>query len=1176
MQLSRLEVKGFKSFGDKTVINFDNGITGIVGPNGCGKSNVVDAIRWVLGEQKTRNLRSEKMEDVIFNGTKDRKPHQMAEVSVTFNNTRNLLPTEYSQVTITRRYFRSGDSEYELNGVTCRLKDINSLFLDTGIGSDSYAIIELKMVEDILNNRDGSRRELFEEAAGVSKFKIRKKQTLKKLEDTDKDLSRIEDLLFEIEKNLKSLEKQAKQAEKYFELKEEYKKVSVHMAHAILKNQSSEMERLKQLEQDETLKKNDFIAAIALSEANLEKCKKVILEKEIILKESQQSLNNHMVKIRNYESEKKIKNERLKYLTDTQERLIRQLQSDKELKDKSEILLKNIQSDKDKLQLQLNEQEVLVEKLKSEHEDQKVKTNTLQQQLNELNTNFRSKQEKVFNLSKSLEMSQFQIKSLQDEFEKTIHDNTSQSTELAAFEEKIKHLALQIGEKELELVHLENLEKENEEKIDTLEKETQQLKDKIAETGRKTDSKQNEFNLTKSLVENLEGFPEAVRFLKLNANWVKDVPLLSDVLTSDEKYRIALENYLEPFMNYYIVANESDAIKAVNLLSDASKGKANFFVLSNFEKFASPASKPYSNCTHAISLLEYDPKYQGLIYYLLGNVYVITENQEVIPSDDESIFITQNGKIIKRKFSISGGSVGLFEGKRIGRTKNLEILEKEIKRMNEALSVLKTNLANQLELLQKHKNQSQKTKIEILQKEFNQIKNEYIAYSTKKEQLFSLLNKNTDRKEEINTRIAALEEEIVKNTPIIEAAKGEIIADEQSLISIKELLEEESKVLNTKSATFNEQNILLYQFRNKLNSIIQDLEYKQQSLESTNERIIKSSTELQKIEEDTKQVLQGADMHDEELQKLYSDKDILEKSLNENERAYYATRGESDNIEKQSKELLRNKEISETVLLEIMNKQNEAKLKLNSVKERLSVEFNIDLDVLKINPEEIEQEKSEEELRTKIEQLKGAMDRIGQVNPMAMDAYKEITERYNLINQQKKDITDAKNSLLSTISEIDSTAKENFLTTFVLIKQHFIDVFRSLFTNDDTCDLILVNPDDPLESDIDILAKPKGKRPQSINQLSGGEKTLTAVALLFAIYLIKPAPFCIFDEVDAPLDDANIDKFNNIIKKFSADSQFIIVTHNKRTMASTDIIYGVTMIETGISRVVPVDLRSLN
>ena len=302
MQLSKLEIRGFKSFGDKVVINFDEGITGIVGPNGCGKSNVVDAIRWVLGEQKTRNLRSDKMENVIFNGTKNRKAHQMAEVAITFNNTKNLLPTEYSQVTITRRYYRTGDSEYLLNGVTCRLKDITDLFLDTGIGPDSYAIIELRMVDDILNDKDNSRRNLFEEAAGISKFKIRKKQTLNKLKDTEDDLNRVDDLLFEIEKNLKTLESQAKKTERYYKLKEQYKELSTQVATFRIGGLKRSMEDLEKQEVAFNDEKSQFATAIDTIEANIQEIKLDSLNKEKELAHQQKTLNDFIAKIRSYEN----------------------------------------------------------------------------------------------------------------------------------------------------------------------------------------------------------------------------------------------------------------------------------------------------------------------------------------------------------------------------------------------------------------------------------------------------------------------------------------------------------------------------------------------------------------------------------------------------------------------------------------------------------------------------------------------------------------------------------------------------------------------------------------------------------------------------------------------------------------------------------------------------------
>ena len=342
MQLTKLELKGFKSFADRVVINFDEGITGIVGPNGCGKSNVVDSIRWVLGEQKTRVLRSDKMESVIFNGTKSRKQTQMAEVSLTFENTKNLVPTEYTHVTITRRYYRSGESEYLLNGITCRLKDITNLFLDTGIGTNSYAIIELKMVDDLLNDKDNSRRTLFEEAAGISKFKIRKKETLKKLSDTDDDLDRVEDLLFEIDKNLKSLERQANQAKRYYEVKEEYKNSSIALAKKAMSNQQAILDGIQKQITEENDKKLALSTLVNEKESAIEKAKSDLINKEKLLSSRQKTLNEHVSKIRQYESDKKIKNERQNFLQDKIETLKEQISTDKQSSERATISIEGL------------------------------------------------------------------------------------------------------------------------------------------------------------------------------------------------------------------------------------------------------------------------------------------------------------------------------------------------------------------------------------------------------------------------------------------------------------------------------------------------------------------------------------------------------------------------------------------------------------------------------------------------------------------------------------------------------------------------------------------------------------------------------------------------------------------------------------------------------------------
>src|SRR6476620_10064904 len=419
MQLSKLEIKGFKSFADKIVINFDEGITGIVGPNGCGKSNVVDSIRWVLGEQKTSALRSEKMENVIFNGTSQRSAQQMAEVSLTINNTKNILPTEYAQITITRRLYRSGESEYLLNGVACRLKDITNLFLDTGVASNSYAIIEFGMVDDLLNDRDNSRRSLFEEAAGISKFKKRKKETLKKLEDTDADLERVEDLLFEIEKNMKSLEKQAKQTEQYYKIKEDYKEKSIHLAKVVVNKQKDKFSVIQKQSEAENDRKTKLTSEIAEKEAQIEKSKAELILKEKTLSTRQKSINEFVSKIRHYESEKQIKNERLKYLNDRALNLRDQIDQDKKSNERARFSIQSLETEREAAQQILQEISQKLENLKTEYEEQKTITANLQHEVDALRHVQREKQEESFQINKDVEIREIQVSSFKQELDRT-------------------------------------------------------------------------------------------------------------------------------------------------------------------------------------------------------------------------------------------------------------------------------------------------------------------------------------------------------------------------------------------------------------------------------------------------------------------------------------------------------------------------------------------------------------------------------------------------------------------------------------------------------------------------------------------------------------------------------------------------------------------------------------
>lgn len=1177
MQLAKLEIKGFKSFADKVVINFDEGITGIVGPNGCGKSNVVDSIRWVLGEQKTSALRSEKMENVIFNGTSQRSPQQMAEVSLTINNTKNILPTEYSQITITRRLYRSGESEYLLNGVSCRLKDITNLFMDTGVASNSYAIIELGMVDDLLNDKDNSRRMLFEEAAGISKFKKRKKETLKKLEDTDADLERVEDLLFEIEKNMKSLEKQAKQTETYYRIKDEYKEKSIYLARVVVNKQKEKFNALNRQIEAENDRKIALTSQIAEKEAAIEKAKAELIQKEKTLSSRQKAINEFVTKIRHCESDKQIKNERLKYLNDRASSLREQMEQDRKSNERARFSIQSLENEKAAAEEILREITNKLDHLRNEYEEQKRKTAALQAESDAIRQVQREKQEEAFQINKAAEIREIQVSSLKQELERTASDTSQQSASLVEFEKKL--VVLQ-GEISVKNESLENLRRQEEEVINRssgLEKTIEMIREEMNVTSRKLDARQNEYNLTKSLVENLEGFPEAIKFLKKKV--AKNAPLLSDILTTSEEYRVAIENYLEPYLNYYIVDHESEAYEAINILSDASKGKAHFFILDAFEKFESSSTRIYSNAFPATQIIEFDPKYRKLMSYILDRVYIYEGDVKNIPSSDENTFITKSGKVTRRKYSISGGSVGLFEGKKIGRAKNLEKLEKEIRELSLKLDEIRSSLFEKQGDLEKLRNNKLRHEIEELQNSIRQVNEEYVSVRTKREQFSHMLSNADLRREDILEKVDTLLRELDELKPKGQRAQHDLQEQETKLAIVSEDLAGNTELLNQKSAAYNEQNIFFHQQENRVKSIEQEIRFKKESMDQSSSRIQANGEELTRNEEEIRTIVESAQVSDDELLTMYAEKEEMEKGLSEAEREYYESRGNIDIVEKQLREVQHARQDIDTSLMELQNLLNESKLHLNSVKERLSVEFNVDLDAImeQSTPEEADAllKADEEKLRGEVARIRERLDNMGPINPMAMEAYTEIKQRNDFILTQKEDLLKAKESLFNTINEIEGVASETFMDAFNKIKEHFIRVFRSLFTEGDECDLKLVDPTNPLESEIDIIAKPKGKRPLTINQLSGGEKTLTATALLFSMYLLKPAPFCIFDEVDAPLDDANIDKFNNIIRTFSKDSQFVIVTHNKRTMTSTDVIYGITMVEKGISRVVPVDLREL-
>ena len=765
-----------------------------------------------------------------------------------------------------------------------------------------------------------------------------------------------------------------------------------------------------------------------------------------------------------------------------------------------------------------------------------------------------------------------------------MEDTTNKEAELSHFNIAVAELEKKVSEADSNLQATIETEGKILEKIAETQTEIEEVQGIIIRESRRLDAKQNEYNLTKSMVENLEGFPESIRFLKKNTSWAKNAPLFSDVLYCKEEYRVAIENYLEPLMNHYVVESYNEAINAINLLSNSAQGRAQFFILNNLESTQSRDIEididfgvSLSEAIPALKVIEVDKKYQNICKHLLSNVFLIDDDTEQSINNtrlpDGLVLIGKSGKFNKTRFTMTGGSVGLFEGKRIGRAKNLDNLIKEVKEAEDQVQTLK----NKYEVLQNNltslKSSLRAEEIKQKQLDLNRLNTELITVKTRQEQYQNFIENSLNRKEDIGIKIMAIDQELVSLIPLLETLKeqrqfqNDILAEKQ--IAFNEL----NEYFTVESNRYNQENIRFHQQQNKVSGLNKDLDYRLSQQESLEIRITQNTNELEKVKIAIQENLQQADHSDDDLIEMYSQREELEKATQQAEQDYYDWRGKLTITENEISMLRRKKENAETIENATKDERNNLKLELSALKERLSVEFNVNINELAENS--LPEDENEQELRERTEKLKKQLDEFGAINPLAVEAYNEMNERYTFIQAQKKDLSDAKASLLATIQEIDDTAREKFMSSFVLVRENFIKVFRSLFNEEDSCDLILSDPQNPLESDIDIIAKPKGKRPLSINQLSGGEKTLTATAILFSLYLLKPAPFCIFDEVDAPLDDTNIDKFNKIIRDFSTESQFIVISHNKRTIASTDIIYGVTMVEQGISRVVPVDLREL-
>lgn len=1191
MYLKKLEILGFKSFQQKTEIKFHKGMTAIVGPNGCGKTNIVDAIRWCLGEQKISTLRSDKMENVIFNGTANRKPMGMAEVSLTIENDKGILPTEYSEVTITRRIFRSGESEYLLNKNLCRLKDINNLFMDTGMGANAYSVIELKMIETILSSKAEERRILFEEAAGVNKYKLRRRLTLKKLEDVKADLTRVNDIVSEVEKKVNSLERQAKRADKFNNLSSTLRELEIDLAERELA-QFNQNKNLYKIEKENLIEERISIDSVLSGlDDEIKLIKNDLSLVEDKLKERRDKISAQIDIIHKLQQAVSVSEERKNSLEKNIKRLEEEI---KELSLKRTNLENNLEENK----LKINEVSNEIDNKLIEKEEIKNLVEKQKEILDQKNYNLKlfneeqlikfkeisSKENELTNLQNLLDRTNENINKLNHKIQ-TLTDNIAKTVKF------IEELNDDKEDTKRKLSEAEELLTQKQKEKEELEKRLTEFKEKDLKERSLLNTLSEKINFIKNLIDKLEGFSKGAKALLENkihssdwSNIEKDI--LANLGNAKEGYNFAIEAALRNNINNIILNTIEDLQKGVQYLIDNDFGKASFYVadlVNNKKKSFVEKIFNYSLTQKrkklekengfvgwANEFIQTQEKWKSIFDEILFNTAIIENFNSAINLSkkyNSFDFATLNGDFVHHSGIIEAGSLPKLDDSIFGRKQLLENLKMELSQREKILNEIK----NEIEILEEKissidlKVLSEKGRILI--NDLANVEKQIAQFEFEKQKAIDEIDKTQD---EIKELVYQTDDYINK--------KNILFSDLNLLREEKEKSDNEKKQLEEEFEIINQDYTQLIAQQNQINLELERLSGQKKNLESsiirnhndieeTKNSIQKRNSEILKSNEEMISLSEIIAKNKEELSNLNAQKIEFTNELNSIQEEYDSIKKIISEKETQQNETRKRKESIGESLHQLEMKLNEIDYKIQSLRENIRENYSLELELK--NYDDLDSFDFPKRIDD-VHSLKQQIKNLGPINLLAYSEYEEEKQRFEFLSKQQTDLIESEKDLVKTIEEINTTAQTLFLDTFQKIRENFINIFRSLFNPGDEADLKLEENVDPLEAKIEIIAKPKGKRPTTIELLSGGEKTLTAIALLFSIYLVKPSPFCILDEIDAPLDDANIDRFTKILKDFSQNTQFIVVTHNKRTMESCDTLYGVTMQEEGVSKIVSV------
>lgn len=1181
MYLKALEVIGFKSFANKTKLHFEPGMTCIVGPNGCGKSNVSDAIRWVLGEQSAKALRGGKMEDVIFNGTETQKALGMAEASVTFANCEGTLKTEYHEVTITRRVFRSGEGQYFINKTPCRLKDVQRLFMDTGIGTTSYSFMEQGRIDRVLSSRPEDRRTIFEEASGITKFKSDKKEAIRKLEQTEANLLRLSDVIREVKRQIGSLQRQAGKARRYKSLKDELRKLDIFATRERLRTSDSNIHDLE----SKMSKMNGEILAASRELEELEHKNAEMRDRLLHIEQEIGEKREHRVEAQNRLDHTheliKVSRQRIdeyKGYSDRDTRQVEEINSklaeSREALSESTTAIQEAKTEKasagEKLKVCNDTFEKHKQQLDSTRENiQKLRDESIQ--LESTTSRLRNHLIEIESKERSTMLQRERLSAEKAQLNRVSSDFDGRKTET---DKHLKKMLEEVSKYESALAELETQKSETAKRISELQHICSGLQSEIAATKAQLEiiAESNEAN---------DDLPAGARLLLDETNPAgidtgKILGSLASHLDVEQEYETALEASLRPWLDAIVISDSASAIDILKKLESEMKGSARLLSLEEVPFPASGANeKPEALLVNHVKCSD---TASPVIKRLIGNVIVV-ESLDAVPSPvpQNSVYVTRSGALIRgdglAEFWMPDANTSnplsrkhnaaetLEKQKRL--TSNIEEQKKLLDEMNRQAVRLDASIVDARKILDNSRRTAaqKEGELQMVVREAEEARKRMDTVSFELENLACQGQSGDEEKKK-------LAREIDDTTKQRERISADIDSQTRELRKLEDRNYELQKDVSDHHVLFSSATQKLETRQAQLNSITLRIKELEQALEGRSAGIDSYTNRIKDLAGQVK----NAESQLSALQEAVNANALETETL-------HKARTEQIEILKETEALLASKRDGLELLREKKSELDirctETKMRYQNQIERITSEYSVTLEQVmeEPDPEWENQPLSLETIETNVAELRTKLEAMGPVNLVAIEEYNELEERYAFLVEQEQDLINSKQQLMDMIRKINRTTSEMFRTTFEQINQNFLEMYKKLFDGG-SAKLVLVNEEDVLDCGIEIIARPPGKKLQNVSLLSGGERTLTAVALLFAIYMIKPSPFCLLDELDAALDDSNIGRFAKVLQDFLAQSQFLIITHNQHTISAASVIYGVTMPTRGISEIVSMKFRN--